>query len=152
MGDRETHFPQLAETHRAWLQELSERLSTVCSPEADDWDRSIAVRYLEEEFVPRFRREARAIDAAAQGPPAVETMRVWAVTELLKLLRVQLIQLFHSAEGGVGFARLTAKLLRAFECWCNEVEAVVTAVPAEGIGPMSNSSDSLQQRFMAHMR
>jgi len=43
----------------------------------------------------------------------------------------QLIQLFHSADGGVAFARLTAKLLRAFECWCNEVEAVLAALSAD---------------------
>jgi hypothetical protein len=36
---------------------------------------------------------------------------------------------------GAAFARLVNKLLRAFEYWCGEAEAVVAALPAEAVGP-----------------
>jgi len=126
---------ELRATHRAWLQDLSERLATVQVPDATVWDRSNAVRYLEEEFVPRFRREAGAVDAAADLLAPAETVRAWAVGELIKLLRVQLAQLVQMPQSGAIFARLVNKLLRASECWCGEVEAIIGALPAEVVGP-----------------
>jgi hypothetical protein len=132
--DRETLCRKLAEAHRRWLHDLSGRLAAVRSPDASTWERSTAVRYLEEEFVPRFRRESRAVSAVADRLSPAEANRVWVADELIRLLRIQLGQLLHVADSGVVFARLIGKLLRAFECWCGEVEALVAALPAEAVG------------------
>jgi hypothetical protein len=98
------------------------------------WERSSAVRYLEEEFAPRFRREAGAVNAAADRLPAGEAVRLWALGELIDFLRMYLVGLVQVAQSGAAFARLVTKLLRAFEYWCREVEAIVSALPAEAVG------------------
>jgi hypothetical protein len=126
---------KLAEIHQLWLRNLSDRLSAVRSPDNSAWERATAVRYLEEEFIPRFRRHTRAVNLAAEQLPSPDTTRVWAVTELIKLLRLQLTQLVHLAESGAAFARVTMKLLRAFQCWCDEVDALVEVLPDDAFGP-----------------
>jgi hypothetical protein len=133
--DQKALCHELAATHRAWLRDLSERLSTVRPPSATVWERSSAVRYLEEEFAPRFRREARAVNAAVERLAAEEAVRVWALGELIDFLRMYLVGLVPLAQSGAAFARLVTKLLRAFEYWCREVEAIVAALPAEAVGP-----------------
>jgi uncharacterized membrane protein YccC len=126
---------ELAAAHRAWLRDLSERLATVRLPSSTVWERSSAVRYLEEEFAPRFHREAGAVDAAADRLPAGEAVRVWALGELVEFLRIYLAGLVQLAQSGAAFTRSVNKFLRAFECWCREVEAIVGALPAEAVGP-----------------
>jgi hypothetical protein len=69
---------ELAETHQLWVRELSERLSVVRSPDNSAWERAAAVRYLEEEFIPRFRRHSSAVNMAAEQLPSPEATRVWA--------------------------------------------------------------------------
>ena len=133
--DQKALCHELAATHRAWLRDLSERLATVRLPSATVWERSSAVRYLEEEFAPRFRREARAVNAAVERLAAEEAVRVWALGELIDFLRMYLVGLVQLAQSGAAFARLVTKLLRAFEYWCREVEAIVAALPAEAVGP-----------------
>jgi hypothetical protein len=132
--DQEALCHELAGAHRAWLRDLSERLATVRLPSSTVWERSSAVRYLEEEFAPRFRREAGAVNAAADRLPAAEGVRVWALGELIDFLRMYLVGLVQLAQSGAAFARLVTKLLRAFEYWCREVEAIVGALPAEAVG------------------
>lgn len=133
--DQEALCHELEAAHRAWLRDLSERLATVRLPEATVWERSSAVRYLEEEFAPRFRREAGAVNAAANRLPPAEAVRVWALAELIEFLRMYLAGLVPLGQTGPAFARLVNKLLRAFEYWCGEVEAIVGALPAGAVGP-----------------
>jgi hypothetical protein len=133
--DQEALCHQLEAAHRAWLRDLSERLATVRLPDATVWERSSAVRYLEEEFAPRFRRETGAVNAAADRLPAAEAVRLWALGELIEFLRIHLAGLVPLVQSGAAFARLVTKLLRAFECWCGEVEATVGALPADTVGP-----------------
>ena len=133
--DQQALCHELKATHRAWRRDLSDKLEAVRVPEPNVWERSSAVRYLEQEFVPRFCREASAVDAATDLLAPAETVRAWAVGELIKLLRVHLVQLVQMPQSGAVFARLVTKLLRAFECWCSEVEAVVGSLPPKAVGP-----------------
>ena len=133
--DQEALCHELEAAHRAWLRDLSGRLATVRLPDATVWERSSAVRYLEEEFAQRFRREAGAVNAAADRLPTAEGVRVWALGELIEFLRMYLAGLVPLVQSGPAFARLVNKLLRAFEYWCGEVEAIVAALPAEAVGP-----------------
>ena len=133
--DQETLCHELAAAHRAWLRDLSERLAPVRLPDPSVWERSSAARYLEEEFAPRFRRETGAVNAAADRLPTAEAVRLWALGELIEFLRMYLAGLVALPQRGAAFARLVNKLLRAFEYWCGEVEAVVAALPAEAVGP-----------------
>ena len=133
--DQEALWHELEAAHRAWVRDLSERLGTVRLPDATVWERSSAVRYLEEEFAPRFRREADAVNAAVDQLPTAEAVRVWALGELIDFLRMYLAGLVQLAQSGGTFARLVNKFLRAFEYWCCEVEAIVAALPADAVGP-----------------
>lgn len=133
--DQEALCHELEAAHRAWLRDLSDRLATVRLPDATVWERSSGVRYLEEEFAPRFRREAGAVNAAADRLPTAEAVRLWALGELIEFLRMYLAGLVPLVQSGPAFARLVNKLLRAFEYWCGEVEAIVAALPAEAVGP-----------------
>ena len=133
--DQEALCHILEVAHRAWLRDLSDRLATVRLPDASVWEHSSAARYLEEEFAPRFRREAGAVNAVADRLPPAEAVRLWALGELIEFLRIYLAGLVQLAQSGAAFARLANKLLRAFECWCGEVEAIVAALPAEVVGP-----------------
>ena len=133
--DQKALCHELAAAHRAWLRDLSERLATVRLPSATVWERSSAVRYLEEEFAPRFRREVGAVNSAVERLAAEEAVRVWALGELIDFLRMYLVGLVQLAQSGAAFARLVTKLLRAFEYWCREAEAIVAALPAEAVGP-----------------
>jgi hypothetical protein len=126
---------ELAETHQLWVRELSERLSVVRSPDNSAWERAAAVRYLEEEFIPRFRRHSSAVNMEAEQLPSPEATRVWAVAELVKLLRLQLTQLVHLGESGAAFARVIMKLLRAFQSWCDEIDALIATLPDDALGP-----------------
>jgi hypothetical protein len=126
---------ELAETHQLWVRELSERLSVVRSPDNSAWERAAAVRYLEEEFIPRFRRHSSAVNMEAEQLPSPEATRVWAVAELVKLLRLQLTQLVHLGESGAAFARVIMKLLRAFQSWCDEIDALIATLPDDTLGP-----------------
>ena len=132
--NRKAFCRELAEIHQLWLRDLSDKLSPVRSPDNSAWDRATAVRYLEEEFVPRFRRHTSALNLAAEQLPSPDTTRVWVVTELIKLLRLQLTQLVHLAESGATFARVIMKLLRAFQCWCDDVDALMEALPDDAFG------------------
>jgi hypothetical protein len=133
--NRKAFCRELAEVHQLWLRDLSDKLSAVRSPDNSAWERAIAIRYLEEEFVPRFRRHTSAVNLAAEQLPSPDTTRVWVVTELIKLLRLQLTQLVHLAESGAAFARVIMKLLRAFQCWCDEVDALIEVLPDDAFGP-----------------
>jgi hypothetical protein len=133
--NRKAFCRELAEVHQLWLRDLSDRLSAVRSPDNSAWERAAAVRYLEEEFVPRFRRHTSAVNLAAEQLPSPDRTRVWVVTALIKLLRLQLTQLVHLAESGAAFAGVIMKLLRAFQCWCDEVNAMVEVLPDDAFGP-----------------
>jgi len=133
--DQQALCHELKATHRAWLGDLSEKLAPVRVLEPNVWERSTAVRYLEEEFVPRFRRETSAVDAVVDLLPPAVTVRAWAAGALIKLLRVQLAQLVQMPQSGAVFARVVNEFLRAFECWCGEVEATIGALPAKAVGP-----------------
>ena len=126
---------ELREAHQLWLRELSGRLSAVRIPDNSAWEPAAAVRYLEEEFIPRFRRQTSAVSATAEQLLSPKATSVWALTELIKLLRLQLAQLVHLAESGAAFARVTMKFLRAFECWCDEIDALVGALPDDAFRP-----------------
>lgn len=135
ISNKKAFWRELAETHQLWLADLSEKLSAVRSPDNSAWERATAVRYLEEEFVPRFRRHAGAVNVTAERLVSPNSTRVWALTELIKLLRLQLTQLVHLAESGAAFARVIMKLLRAFQCWCDDIDALMSALPDDAFGP-----------------
>lgn len=130
----ETVVAALRHAHRAWRKEIGEVLAPVRLPEAGVWERWTAARYLTEEFAPRIGRELQALTALAEQLPAEQSAHVWALGELLQFLCRHLCELGPMAQGGPAFAHTGTKLVRAFDFWCVEVEALEAAA-AGGLAP-----------------
>ncbi len=120
----------LQQGHQAWVEEMRTTLAPVQQPEAGVWGRWGAVQYLDHEFAPRFRRERDALATVADRMPASRAGYIWALGELLELLLDRLTELGQMVQTGTFFAEAACKFLRAFECWCDEAEQGVRALPA----------------------
>ena len=66
----------------------------------------------------------RSVGIVIRVPPA-NAGHVWALGELLECLRAYLIDGVRIAQSGTVFAGAADKFVKAFECWCQEVESAV---------------------------
>lgn len=115
----------VGESYRDWFDDVQQVLAPVREPAAGVWDRWRAIQYLEHSFAPRFRREQAAVQAAAAEGPSACTTHLWALGELIELLVGELGDLGQFVQAGASFSTTAGKLLRAFECWCEEAEPVM---------------------------
>ena len=130
-----TGFPPIVETldvvlnptHDAWIEEVRQLLLPAAALDAPVWERWLAVRYLNEKFLNRFRLE-RDLMAELRPLIAFEEMSVLeAGADRLTRLCLALDRVGRARGRGTSaeFATLIPEFLRALERWCLEIELTV---------------------------
>lgn len=118
----------LAAAHRRWLQEAREFLGPAAARRADFWSRWGAVRYLEDEFESRSRREAKLVRALAPFLAPEDAGRLAAYGDSLDRMRDALRDLGSRRGTAGGMAVLARHCLELLQLWCGELEQAAAGV------------------------
>jgi hypothetical protein len=133
--------PTLERAHRALVEDACAALALSRRPDSGIWSRWAAVQYVEHELAPRYRREREAVNAVIDRVASSHAAHVWALGELVEQLVTSTGELARRAQGGAPFAVAADKLVRALECWCNDVEIALGSLRWETL------PEAARQRF-----
>jgi hypothetical protein len=127
----------LSPAHDAWVEEVRRYLVPSAEPGAQFWDRWTTVRYLDDQFVDRFRLESDLLDELAVCVPAAEMAKLRGAAERVALLRLDLDRIGRRRGAAAEFTVKAVEFLHALELWCAELEFAthrveVAALPPEG--------------------
>jgi hypothetical protein len=119
--------PALEREHRLWIEDVAAALQPASRPDAGTWARWKALHYLRTTFPARLDQERQMVDGMTADLTDDQREILWALGELLDVLRQQLdhlIGLCHQAEQ---FSVVTGRIVTTLQHWCRAVE--------DGLGP-----------------
>ena len=105
----------------AWGETIAAAVAPACTSSASVWERTHAVRELEQLFLPRFRAESARIAAGEARLGHRDRERLWAAGRLVAALHADLAEDARVPFRGAAFAASMAAFLRALDHWCAEV-------------------------------
>ncbi len=123
----------LRRVHERWLEDAHRFLDPALNPSAEFWTRWAAVRYLNDEFLDRFRWELALVDElhAFLAEDASELLRQKSAR--LARLRLELDRIGRRRGTAAEVAAATRALLEQLARWCAEIEAAARAIPPEAL-------------------
>jgi hypothetical protein len=118
----ETLDAVLGPTHDAWIEEARQLLVPATTPVAPFWDRWSVVRYLDDQFLARFRVERALLSELRPFVTIHEMDRLESGGEQVARLQLALDRIGRRRGTAAEFAALTTEFLQALELWCVEIE------------------------------
>ena len=118
----ETLDTVLGPTHDAWIEEARQLLVPATTPVAPFWDRWSVVRYLDDQFLARFRVERALLGELRPFITVREMDRLESGGERVARLHLALDQIGRRRGTAAEFASVTTEFLKALELWCVEIE------------------------------
>lgn len=119
--------------HEGWLEEARRFLDPALDPRADFWTRWAAVRYLNDEFLGRFRWELALVDEFHPFLAADTSERVRCEGARLARLRLEIDRIGRRRSTAAEMASATRDFLGQLSLWCAEIEAAAEAIPREAL-------------------
>lgn len=105
-----------------WRGEVADAVAGARRPDASVWERSHAVRALEQILVPRLSEERLRMAVLSELLDRRTRERIWVAGELVERLYRTLVDEVRLPLRGAEFASDLDALLRAMTCWCEESE------------------------------
>lgn len=112
----------LSPTHDAWVEEARQLLVPAATPDAPFWDRWSVVRYLNDQFLERFKVERALVSEIRPFVTIHEMDRLEAGGERVARLHLALDRIGRRRGTAAEFAAMTTEFLKALELWCAEIE------------------------------
>ena len=119
--------------HVGWLEEAHRFLDPALNPRAEFWTRWAAVRYLNDEFLARFRWELALVDELHPFLTADTSERLRCERARLARLRLEIDRIGRRRGTAAEMAAATRGLLEQLALWCAEIEAAAGAIPREAL-------------------
>ena len=121
----------LRPTHAAWLKEAHRFLDPALNIPAESWTRWAAVRYLNDEFLDRFRWELALVDELHPFLTAETSERLRCERARLARLRLEVDRIGRRRGTAAEVAGAARDLLEQLALWCTEIEAAAGGIPSE---------------------
>lgn len=117
--------------HAGWLREAHRFLDPALNPRAESWTRWAAVRYLNAEFLDRFRWELALVDELHPFLTAETSERLRCERARLARLRLEVDRIGRHRGTAAEVAGAARDLLEQLALWCTEIEAAARGIPRE---------------------
>ncbi len=131
----ETVSARLSTTHDEWINEARQFLLPATAADAPFWDRWSAVRYLNDQYMDRYRAEQELVAELRPFIPVREHEMLTGGGERLVRLWLALDRVGRRRGTALEFARATSDLLKALELWCAEIEHAGSRVETDALPP-----------------
>jgi hypothetical protein len=115
---------RLRDIHRRWMDDVSEWLSPALAPDADFWNGWSAVRYLDDQFARRYRRERTLVAAILPLVRPSDAFILCATAAVLERTRRDLDQIGRRQGMTEAVAVLGYRFLKLLRTWFAEIERV----------------------------
>lgn len=135
MTSKQVLRPQLEREHARWIEEVRAALEPAQRADAGAWARWNALRYLQSVFPARLDQERRMVQSVSAALSDDQRDNLWALGELLDVLREHLDHLVGLCHRAAQFSTVTGKILMALDHWCRAVEADLGPMPVTAVSP-----------------
>lgn len=119
--------------HEGWLADARRYLDPALEPGAEFWTRWAAVRYLNDEFLDRFRWERALVDELRAFLPEDASERLRQEDARLARLRLEVDRIGRRRGTAAEVAATSRDFLEQLALWCAEIEAAAGAIPRESL-------------------
>ena len=125
----------LRPVHNAWIAEARCFLEPALETGADFWTRWGSVRYLDDDFRERYRRERALVEELHSFLPPAEAVRLMQGADRIFQLRLELDRVGRRRGTSSEVAAATRDLLTQLGVWCAEIELATAGLTRESLTP-----------------
>ena len=126
---------KLRDSHRRWMDDVSEWLGPTLAPDADFWNGWSAVRYINDQFARQYQRECTLIAAILPLLRPSDAFTLCARTAVLERTRRDLDHLGRRQGMTEAVAVLAYRFLKLLRTWFGEIERVTQELTMDELRP-----------------
>lgn len=126
---------ELAASHEAWMEQVATFVTPALSEDADFWSRWSVARFLNDQFIDRFRLERDLLDALDPLVSEEASRTLAGLRAEFERTLEELVIVARRRTTGLLTARLARRFIDQLALWCVEVELATGEIEADDLPP-----------------